>query len=266
MKFLIGIVALLILVLAGCSVQSITKYQCVDGSFVDSANLCSSKTCPEVNCPKLDCSNCPPKVEYQAKEVEKKIYVDKLVVECLDGTIKDKKEDCQNIQKIINSIPKKESEDICGNPANKNLEKIELTPNALGTITAEPKIRWYPSLNEGWVEMYFLKIKNIGCTIIDREKISLTVEVYDKEDMIYSKEKDKNGFSYVYSGDDGLMGNRKIYPQDDDTIRTPFNIKNTGWPYEANYKFNKEGKYPVKFILYYDSSIIAVAEDVVNIS
>ena len=46
MKFLIGIVVLLILVLAGCSTQTAVKYQCVDGSFVDSANSCFQKIEP----------------------------------------------------------------------------------------------------------------------------------------------------------------------------------------------------------------------------
>ncbi len=274
MKFLIGIVALLILVLAGCSLQTTVKFQCTDGSFVDSANQCSSKTCPETNCPKLDCTSCPPKIEYQTKEIEKKVYVDKLKVECLDGTIKDKKEECANIQEITKNMPIKDNTDICRDTSNKNLERIELITDSmrrnedaiLGTIL-ETKTKWYPSLNEGWVEMYFLKIKNTGCTIIEREKISLTIKVYDGDKIIYSKEKDKDGFSYFYAGADGQpMGNRKIYPQDEDTIRTPFNLKNTGWPYEAEYKFNKEGKYPVKFILYYGDDIIAQTEDVVNIS
>lgn len=77
MKFLIVIVALLILVLAGCSVQTTVKFQCADGSFVDSANLCSSKTCPETNCPKLDCASCPVKTETKVvtNTVEKTLYI-----------------------------------------------------------------------------------------------------------------------------------------------------------------------------------------------
>ena len=70
MKFLIGILALLILALAGCSTQTTVKYQCADGSFVDSANLRSSKTCPEVNCPKVDCDSCPVKTENKILRVD----------------------------------------------------------------------------------------------------------------------------------------------------------------------------------------------------
>ena len=84
MKFLIEIVVLLILVLAGCSIQTTVKYQCVDGSFVDSANLCPSKTCPESNCPKLDCASCPDKTE--TKNI--------INYQCYDGTIKDSEKEC----------------------------------------------------------------------------------------------------------------------------------------------------------------------------
>lgn len=78
MKILIFLfMTLLILVLAGCSTQTMVKYQCVDGSFVDSVNLCSSKNCPESNCPKLDCASCPVKTEtkVETKTIEKILYV-----------------------------------------------------------------------------------------------------------------------------------------------------------------------------------------------
>ena len=62
--------------MSGCS-QTVVKYQCADGSFVDSVNLCSSKTCPEANCPKLDCASCPVRTEtkIETKTVEKTLYV-----------------------------------------------------------------------------------------------------------------------------------------------------------------------------------------------
>ena len=70
MKYLLlGILLISILALAGCS-QTVVKYQCADGSFVDSATSCSSVSC-KTDCPQLDCANCPPKIEYQTKEVEK---------------------------------------------------------------------------------------------------------------------------------------------------------------------------------------------------
>ena len=82
MKYLILLLTVLTLVLAGCSSQTTLKYQCVDGTFVDSTDLCSSKTCPEANCPKSDCSACPVKTEtkIQTQTITKNIYI------CPDGT------------------------------------------------------------------------------------------------------------------------------------------------------------------------------------
>ncbi len=91
MKFLIWIVALLSLVLVGCSAQTLVKYQCADGSFVDSATLCSSRTCPESNCPKLDCASCPVKTETKVETKTNTIYV------CLDLREVKNKDDCLNV-------------------------------------------------------------------------------------------------------------------------------------------------------------------------
>ena len=33
--------------------------------------------------------------------------------------------------------------------------------------------KWYPSLSEGWVEGYILKLKNTGCTKINREDLTI---------------------------------------------------------------------------------------------
>lgn len=75
-SIIFGILLLSILALAGCSTQTIVKYQCADGSFVDSATSCSSVSC-KTDCPKLDCASCPVKTEtkVETKTVEKKLYV-----------------------------------------------------------------------------------------------------------------------------------------------------------------------------------------------
>ena len=93
MRILILVFAVLILVLAGCSTQTTVKYQCVDGSFVDSANLCSSKTCPEANCPKLDCASCPVKTEtkVETETITNTIYV------CSDLREVKSKDDCLKV-------------------------------------------------------------------------------------------------------------------------------------------------------------------------
>ena len=95
----LGIMLISLLILTGCSSQTLVKYQCADGSFVDSANSCPAVEC-QTNCPELDCLNCPPKIEYQTKEVEKKVYVDKPVVkyQCFNGDSEDNLEDCDRIK------------------------------------------------------------------------------------------------------------------------------------------------------------------------
>lgn len=61
--------------LTGCS-QTIVKYQCADGSFMDSAESCTQVSC-QTNCPELDCNACPVKTEtkVETKTVTEKIYV-----------------------------------------------------------------------------------------------------------------------------------------------------------------------------------------------
>lgn len=76
MKYLIlGILLISIIALTGCS-QTVVKYQCSDGSFVDSAKSCSSVSC-KTDCPQLDCASCPVKTEtkVETKTIEKRMYV-----------------------------------------------------------------------------------------------------------------------------------------------------------------------------------------------
>ena len=90
-NMILGILFISILVLAGCSSQTVVKYQCADGSFVDSADLCSVVEC-QTNCPELDCSNCPVKTE--TKTVEKEV----IKYQCNDGTIKNDLAECPAIE------------------------------------------------------------------------------------------------------------------------------------------------------------------------
>ncbi|MCF7872152.1 hypothetical protein K9L97_03895 [Candidatus Woesearchaeota archaeon] len=89
MKYLIPIMVFVGLVfLAGCQVQTETKYQCANGEVVDSLDLCSSITCPE-----LDCSECPKQTETETKEVIK--------YQCYNGDIKDKISECSYVEEDI---------------------------------------------------------------------------------------------------------------------------------------------------------------------
>ncbi len=74
--------------LAGCQVQTETKYQCANGKVVDSIDLCSSQTCPELNC-----SECPKQIETETKEVIK--------YQCYDGSVEEKLSNCEEPEQII---------------------------------------------------------------------------------------------------------------------------------------------------------------------
>jgi hypothetical protein len=97
MKYLLlGMLLISIIVLAGCS-QTVVKYQCADGSFVDSANSCPSVNC-KTDCPELDCNACSPKIEYQEKIVEKPVEVVKY--QCYDGSFKTTQSSCSSPEEV----------------------------------------------------------------------------------------------------------------------------------------------------------------------
>jgi len=52
-KIIFPVFVLLVLFLAGCQTQTITKYQCENGQIVDSIDLCSGQQIPDI-----ECSNC----------------------------------------------------------------------------------------------------------------------------------------------------------------------------------------------------------------
>jgi hypothetical protein len=96
-QMIILTVALLaVLFLAGCS-QTVVKYQCSDGSFVESANSCSSVSC-KTDCPQLDCNACSPKIEYKEKIVEKSVEVVKY--QCYDGSFKTTQSSCPSPEEV----------------------------------------------------------------------------------------------------------------------------------------------------------------------
>ncbi len=96
MKCLIIIIVIFAIILTGCS-QTIVKYQCADGSFVDSVNNCPSVKC-QTDCPQLDCVSCPAKIEYKDREVEKKVEVIKY--QCYDGTFKTIQSSCTSPEEV----------------------------------------------------------------------------------------------------------------------------------------------------------------------
>jgi len=77
--------------LSGCTTETITKYQCQDGSFKDSQESCSEVSC-QTDCPELNCDSCLVKTE--TKTIEKEV----IKYQCSDGTIKDKLADCPAVE------------------------------------------------------------------------------------------------------------------------------------------------------------------------
>ena len=97
MKYFTVLLILSILVLSSCS-QTVVKYQCADGSFLDSANSCPSVSC-KTDCPKLDCASCPVKTE--TKTVERVVTK----YQCYDDTIKDNLKDCTTLEQRLTANP-----------------------------------------------------------------------------------------------------------------------------------------------------------------
>ena len=118
----LGIILILFLILAGCSSQTVIKYPCADGSFVNITDSCLAVE-GQTNCPELDCSACPPKIEYQTNEIEKEVHVEKIKVVCLDGSTKDKITDCPDIQNL-KPTSLDYGGDKCSKEENKNLTEV----------------------------------------------------------------------------------------------------------------------------------------------
>lgn len=122
----LGMLFMSILVLTGCSTQTVVKYQCADGSFVESADTCPSIEC-HTNCPELDCSGCPVKTETRTSEKEVIKY------QCYDGTVVDKLSDCSTQAEKLTSEPSKlagDSDDATmgeKNALNKALSYLDYT-------------------------------------------------------------------------------------------------------------------------------------------
>jgi len=80
-----------LILLTSCS-QTYIKYQCNNGSFVDSPELCSKANC-QVECPELDCSVCPKIVKEISVQTTTHSYI------CPDYTEVNHKEDCIDADK-----------------------------------------------------------------------------------------------------------------------------------------------------------------------
>lgn len=247
MKYLIlGILLISVIALAGCS-QTVVKYQCADGSFVDSANSCSAVTC-KTDCPQLDCANCPPKIEYQTKEVEKKVYVDKPVYkyQCFDGTNADSINNCKytdtsSIKKIGNC------ED------NSELRKMDIwfnDPENIRDFVFEDIVNvWYPGENEGKVFGTPLFLKNTGCKKIEP---SINMYLYNGDNLVYKIENQGitflSGFNYA-SNLDWMNTEQDIFYPNDWSFTYAFLNEEDGTFKRNGVKITSLGEYRLRVII-----------------
>ena len=265
---IILLVSILILgiFLTGCS-QTVVKYQCQDGSFKESAELCSEVSC-QTNCPELDCNACPAKIEYETKEVEKKVYVDKPVYkyQCFDGNTKENIDDCENIKSYIDSQDNKASESFCAKTKNKNYEQISIK-NAFEENQYMDKsnlYKYYPSLNEGWIYHYPIYIENAGCTKLVMDKFTSKSSVYLNNKLVHSFESEIYSLlvDYMYPEDEQMYN---IALADYDDFNEDGTVLLMGMD-QGPIKITSSGNYIIRVSIYYDNSKIADIEDTLAVN
>lgn len=247
------------------------SYLIIAGLILVTLVLSGCTTCPE-----QDCNSCPPKIEYQEKEVIKTEYKDRIVnkYQCFDGSFVEDISKCKNIQELRDSMTIVEKDDLCSDPKNYNLQQIKIDNFLDSTeITEEGSIvthfqdtgkrsnlgdfeawvKWYPSLNEGYILGYPINVENIGCTKLDVRKLSASIYLYYGGQLIAKNEKSSYGFEMLSS-----LGN-EIYPDGFVSGRVTFKDNMM----DAAHEISKTGDYPVKVIVYYDGKEVEIIEDVI---
>jgi hypothetical protein len=225
-----------------------------------------NNTCPDIKCPELNCNDCPDKIEYQTKEVVKTEYKDKIVnkYQCFDGNITNTISECQNIINIKTDTNFESKTNFCTNPNNYDFEKIaiksysEENNNNLGETFSEYQLapnQWYPSIQEGWIGMYQLKVNNEGCTKIDISKIKVSYYLFYDDELIFKQEKTNKYFNWFIMQED-------IYPME-------YNIIRRGIFYDGSqfdlFKLTKSGDYVLRIKLYYKDMEVDSTEDLITI-
>lgn len=165
--FQLIMITLFLIVVAGCSSQTIVKYQCVDGSFVDSADSCSAVKC-QTNCPELDCSNCPVKTE--TKTVEKTITK----YQCYDGSLQSSLSNCKDPEEYLEEVKKSIlniddfREDVI-KIANQKYQLEEVNKVTINGNVAEVEIQYYNFDLEGIYQQSFYFVKAIAPSLLNKD-------------------------------------------------------------------------------------------------
>lgn len=246
MKHIILFIILFLLFLVGCQTQYTNEND---------------------SCPELNCLDCPSQIEYQTKEVEKKVYIDKPVYQfqCFDGSSVDTLTDCPEIIEIKSNTNFQSNTNFCTDSKNYKMEKISIksyseeTGENLGKIFSESEWsanQWYPSLQEGWIGNYPLKVINEGCTKIDKSKITVSYYLYHNDELIFKQEKTKKYLNWLILQDE-------IYPQSDDTIRRGIFYDDSSS--DELFKLSDDGEYIIRIKFYYNNIEVDSVEDLIII-
>jgi|SRR3989344_529064 len=237
---LISLLIILLLVL-GC----VPQQKCPDSDY---------SKCPQQKCPDLDCNNCPKQTET--------ITITKY--QCYDGATISNLADCPTITNIRDNTNFKSDSSFCSKPENYNLEKISIKSYSeeqdknLGETFSDSQYssnKWYPSLNEGWIGNYPLKVINEGCTKIDKSNVRVSYYLYHNNQLIFKEERTNEYLNWLILQDD-------IYPQEDDTIRRGISYDNSG----ELFTITDNGEYIIKIKLYYKDVEIGLIDDLIIIN
>jgi len=226
---------------------------------------CSS--CPELDCPKFDCNDCSPKIEYEEKEIIKTEYEEKIVnkYQCFDGSFVENIITCKTIQNLRKSMNIVKKDDLCSDPDNYDLQQIEIDTflDNLEELDSEKYnlgdfeawVKWYPSLNEGFILGYPISVNNVGCTKLYVGELSASIYLYHDGELIAKNEKSSYGFEMISS-----VGG-EIYPDLFASSRITFKDN----MFDAAHEITEAGDYPVKVIVYYGGEVVEVIEDVIMV-
>jgi len=272
MKFLIGILVLLFLVLVSCSVQTIVKYQCVDGSFVDSVDYCIKKIEPPTESFNQALQSQENKVEekrlyyiengkYFCKNIEVEVirpdFCDKLIVD-LNRTFED-----VNFTLLLDYNSSCDFE----NPNYKFVEYVDnemrhmFCIQGIQVMANIERFKWYDSLQEG-------KLYQINTFFMNEGKKKLKIRysryIYNPDGILIDAENNLNFMilhNTVFGDDLNLMSNEGIfYPEQGALSYQKFGEQHNDLykdervyisPNALDYvPINKKGNYTITLIVY----------------
>ena len=121
------------------------------------------------------------------------------------------------------------------------------------------RTKWYPSLNEGNIELLSQYLENTGCTVINNSRIGVTYVIADTQNP-----SDKRVVNFLPGELFHISGKDTIYPGDFDLFKVvffeDFNSDKTDLE-----KFSSQGPYTISTIIDYDNEVILKDEFTITI-